>query len=65
MAEPHNGFWDFLGDADDLLCRVEVVRALVHDAARGDPGATAMLLSMLRAVENVLRDVESALARRN
>ena len=41
------------------------LRALVHDAARGDPGATAMLLSMLRAVENVLRDVESALARRN
>jgi hypothetical protein len=65
VAGSQNGFWDILGDADDLVVRLKLLRGLVEVAAEGNKVAKAMLGTMLPELQELLADVETVLTRRN
>jgi hypothetical protein len=57
--------WSDLFEADNLASRVEVIRNLVKAASTGDTAAVVMLLSLLKAVDRLLADVQKALGERH
>jgi hypothetical protein len=65
VDEPPTSFRGFLSDADHLVARVKVFRAVAGAAAEGNKVAKALLALMTPDLEVLLGEVQAALTQRN